>query len=100
MSSYEFLELIEQMPDRGRFKTAARGGNLCQEDEMLRHLANEVAKLRATMHAVHGGKAYSPKVFMSVSEQEETINKQRAIQQRQEDFFSFADRTASVNGSD
>lgn len=100
MSSYELLELVEQMDERGRFKTAARGGDLCTQDEMLRHLTNEMAKLRSTMHAVHGGKGYSPKVFMSVSEQKEMLEEAIETEDRREGFYSFADRDPEVVNTD
>lgn len=93
MSSYELLELLEFMPERGALKTALRKGEYSEEEQVWRHVANELAKLRATMHAVHGGKQYSPKVFLTVAEIREMADDQEAAEQRREDFFAFADRT-------
>jgi hypothetical protein len=93
MSSYELLELLEYMPERGAFKTAARGGEWSREEAVWAHIANELAKLRATMHVVHGGKnaAYSPMVFLSKAEQLEQQQRAEAIEEAREAVFAFAD---------
>jgi hypothetical protein len=93
MSSYELLELLEYMPERGAFKTAARGGEWSREEAIWAHIANEMAKLRATMHAVHGGKnaAYSPMVFLSKAERQEQQQRAEAVEEAREAVFAFAD---------
>lgn len=93
MSSYELLELLEYMPDKGAFKTAVRGGEFAEDELTWRHIANELARLRATMHAVHGGQRYDPPLLLSHSEQIAEIRQAEAAEERREDFFAFADRT-------
>lgn len=96
MSSYELMELLEFMPDEGVFKTAVRGGEYTERDQVWRHIASELAKLRATTHAVYGGKQYTPKVFYTMGELREMVEEQEEIEERREDFFSFADRTPKM----
>lgn len=93
MSSYELLELLEWMPDRGAFKTSVRGGEYSEEEITWRHIANELARLRATMHAVHGGQRYDPPLLLSKHDQREEAEDAEAAEYRREEFFSFADRT-------
>lgn len=93
MSSYELLELLEYMPDRGAFKTSARGGEYSEEEITWRHIANELARLRATMHAVHGGQRYDPPLLLSKAAQLEELEELEETAERREDFFAFADRT-------
>lgn len=93
MSSYELLELLEWMPDRGAFKTAARGEEYSEEEITWRHIANELARLRATMHAVHGGQQYDPPLLLSRAEQREEADDAEAAAERREEFFAFADRS-------
>jgi hypothetical protein len=92
MSSYELLELLEFMNDRGAFKTAARGGEWSKEEAIWTHVANELAKLRATLHVVHGGKeaAYAPMVFLSPSELREMAEKSEEQEGLREAVYSFA----------
>lgn len=93
MSSFELLDLIEFMDDDGALKTAMRGGEYSEDQLAVRHLANEVARLRATMHAVHGGRKYDPPLLLSKAEQNIEHEDSMAAEQRREDFFSFADRS-------
>lgn len=93
MSSYELLELLEHMPDKGAFKRALRGGEYAEDELTWRHIANELARLRATMHAVHGGHRYDPPLLLSKAAQLEELEDLEATEDRREDFFSFADRT-------
>ena len=94
MSSYEMLELLEFMPDDGAFRSALRGGEYDENQMTWRHIANELARLRATMHAVHGGQRYDPPTLMSKAERLEAMEQAEAAEERREDFFSFADRPA------
>lgn len=98
MSSFELLELIEFLPEKGAYQTASRGGEYAEDDLVMRHLANEVARLRATMHAVHGGQRYDPPVFSSKAAMEAEIEDLEATEERREDAFSFADRTPESLG--
>jgi hypothetical protein len=95
MSSYELLELLEFMPERGAFKTAARGGEYSEEEITLRHLANEVARLRATTHAVYGQR-YDPPLLMTKAEQRDQTQDYEETSERREDFFSLADRSSAA----
>lgn len=100
MSSYEMLELLEFMPDKGAFKTALRGGEYSEQEITWRHIANELARLRATMHAVHGGQRYDPPTLLTRAEQREEAEDAEEMEERREDFFSFADRPAlALNGA-
>jgi hypothetical protein len=100
MSSYELLELLEHMPERGAFKTAVRGGEYSEEEISLRHLANEVARLRATMHAVHGGQRYDPPLLLTRRQQREEVEVAKAAEERRENFFAFADRSSAASVAD
>lgn len=93
MSSYELLELLEHMDDDGAFKRAARGGEYSEGEQVWRHLANEISKLRAGFHAVHGGERYAPKVFLTLAEIEEQTDDAEEMLERREGVFSFADRS-------
>lgn len=93
MSSYELLELLEFMPDEGAFKRALRGGEYSEQEITWRHIANELARLRATMHAVHGGQRYDPPLLLSKAQIEAEREDLEATAERREDFFSFVDRT-------
>ena len=96
MSSYELMELLEYMPEEGAFKTAIRGGEYCERDQVWRHVANELAKLRSTMHAVHGGERYAPKVFLTIAEQKEMLEDAEEMESLREGVFQFADRTPKM----
>ncbi len=93
MSSYELLELIEFMNERGAFKTATRDGEMPYTDQMHRYGINEIARLRATIHAVHGGKRYEPFTFKSVAEMQQEWEEAEAVEDGREQVFAFADRT-------
>lgn len=99
MSSYELLELLEYMPDRGAFKTALRGGEYSEEEITWRHIANELARLRATMHAVHGGQRYEPPLLLTRAAMKVDQLDAEAAEERREDFFAFADRTAEYEAT-
>ena len=96
MSSYELLELLEWMPDRGAFKSSLRGAEYSEEELTWRHIANELARLRATMHAVHGGQRYDPPLLLSRAQQRDEVEEAEATQERREEFFAFADRTSKA----
>lgn len=98
MSSYELLELLEFMNDRGAFKIAARGGEWSKEEAIWVLIANELSKLRATLHVVHGGKgaAYSPMVFLSPSELREMTEKAEEQEEVRESIYAFADQDGGL----
>lgn len=93
VSSYELICHVEFLPEESAFKTALRAGEYGEDQITWRHIANEIARLRATMHAVHGGQRYKPPTLLTRAEQREEIDAADATQERREDFFSFADRT-------
>lgn len=93
MSSYELLELLEFMPEQGAFKTALRGAEYSEDQITWRHIANELARLRATMHAVYGGQRYEPPLLLTKAEQRDRLSELEETAERREDFFSLADRT-------
>jgi hypothetical protein len=93
MSSYELLELLEFMPDRGAFKTAARGGEYSDEEIVWRHIATELSKLRSITQTVHGGKANQMMTFPTIAEQRERAEEAADMEERRELLYSFADRT-------
>ena len=99
MSSYELLELVEHLPDRGAYKTACRGGELCLEDQMMRYGVNEIARLRATIHAVYGGKRYEPFTFKSLAEQRAAYEEEMATADGREAIYRYADRTQKWTGA-
>ena len=93
MTSYELLELLEYMDEEGALKSALRGGEYSEARSDIRHLANEVARLRATMHAVHGGQSYDPPLLLSRAELKAQAEEAEATTERREDFYGLADRT-------
>lgn len=94
MSSYELLELLEFMPEHGAFKIAARGGEYSEQDQVWRHIANELGKLRAITQTVHSGKATDMRTFPTMAEMREATEDQDAADERREEFFQFADRSS------
>lgn len=99
MSSYELLELVEFLPEEGAYRTARRGGEFSDEDLVRRHMANEVARLRATMHAVHGGQRYDPPILKSKAAEIDEAEDSMASEERREEVFSFADRDPDLIGA-
>jgi hypothetical protein len=98
MSSYELLELLEFMPEEGAFKTAARGGEYSEQELVWRHISNELARLRATMHAVHGGKKYEPPILHSKAQQRAEAIDAEQSEERREEVYAFADRSTKMIG--
>lgn len=96
MSSYELMELLEWMPERGAFKSSLRGGEYSEEEITWRHIANELARLRATMHAVHGGQRYDPPLLLTKAQRDRDAEEAEAAEERREGFFAFADRTPMI----
>lgn len=94
MSSYELLELLEFMPEQGVFQKAIRCGEFSEEEQVSRHIASELARLRATMHAVHGGESYTPKVFLTMAEYRELAEDAESAEEGRESIYQFADRSS------
>lgn len=92
MSSYELLELLEFMDEDGAFKKAARGGEFSETEQVWRHIATEMGKLRSVTIAVHGGKATEYRTFPTMAELREQVEDAEAAEERRETVFSFADR--------
>lgn len=100
MSSYDLLVLLEFMDDEGALKKALRDGEYSEGQSTWRYIANELARLRATMHAVHGGQRYEPVLLLSKAQQREEVEDALAAEERREDIFAFADRTPAFEMED
>jgi hypothetical protein len=90
MSSYELLELLEFMPERGAFKTAARGGEYSQEEKVWVQIANELAVIRAGFMPKVKGEEYGSQLHYSPLKLQEMIEKADAQTEVRESFYSFA----------
>lgn len=93
MSSFELLELVNQMPDRGAFKTAIRGGEPCEEDLALRQIANELSVLRAAYVPKAKGDRYGARMFLSPVKIRELMRDEEEQGEVRESIYAFADRT-------
>lgn len=107
MSSYELLELLEFMPERGAFKSAVRGAEYSEEEKFLAQIANELMVLRSAY--VPGVKAedYGSQVFLSPAKIKSLIEQEDRQTEVREDFYAFATRagvrfpdSAEDDGSD
>lgn len=92
MSSYELLELLEFMPERGSFKSAARGAEYSEEEKFLAQIANELMVLRSAY--VPGVKAeeYGSTIFLSPAKIKDLIAQESRQTEVRDDFYSFASR--------
>lgn len=81
------------MDEDGALKSALRDGEYSEARLDIRHLTNEVARLRATMHAVHGGQHYDPPLLLSMAERKAQAESEAETEERREGFYGFADRT-------
>lgn len=94
MSSYELIELLEFMPDEGVFKTAVRGGEFCERDQVWRHIANRLSRIESITYVAHTRKVGdSMKMFYTLAEMREQVQEAEEMEDRREGFFQFADRT-------
>lgn len=97
MSSYELLELLEFMNDRGAFKTAMRGGGWTWDQMVDAEHYNETARLRASYHAINGGEsgAYEPNLLVDPRVQKhldaEAEAQSEFHQEAEEDLFAGFD---------
>lgn len=94
MCSYDLLMLLEFLPPQSAMSRALRMGEYSEDQLDLRHLVNEVARLRATMHAVHGGQEYEVPYLLSKAQQRYEHEAAAATEERREDVYMMADRTA------
>lgn len=79
LSSYELLEILENLPETWAFKTAAeRGGRWPTWQQMLAETTNESYRLRAAYHVVNGGEdaGFDPSPFEFV----DPVDRQRREQ--------------------
>lgn len=90
MSSYELLELLEFMPERGAFKTAARGGEYSGEEKVWVQIANEIAIIRASFLPKVNGEEYGSQLHLSPLRLQEMAEKAAAQTEVRESFYSFA----------
>lgn len=90
MSSYELLELLEFMPERGAFKTAARGGEFSGDEKVWTQIANEIAILRAAYVPKVNGEEYGSQIHYSPLKLQEMVEKAQAQTEVRETFYSFA----------
>lgn len=90
MSSYELLELLEFMPERGAFKTAARGGEYSTEEKVWVQIANEMAVLRASFLPKVKGEEYGSQLHFSPRKLQEMAEKADAQTEVRESFYAFA----------
>ena len=83
------------MDDRGRFKTALRGGELCEADLYDRLTYNELALLRASYFVVNGGKdaKYEPFIYRTIAQLEEEHASAEEAKEIRDSVFDFLDMT-------
>jgi hypothetical protein len=92
MSSYELLELLEFMPERGAFKSAARGGEFAGDERVWVQIANELAVLRAAHVPGVKGQDYGSTIFYSPLKLKELAEQADAQTEVREEFYKFATR--------
>lgn len=96
MSSYELMELLEFMPERGAFKTAARGHEYSGDEKVWVQIANEIAVMRAAYVKGVKGDEYGSAIFYSPLKLREMADKADAQAEVREGFYSFASRDSGV----
>ncbi len=92
MSSYELLELLEFMPDKGAFKTAVRGGDPDEEQEVWNQIANELAIIRAVQAPKVKAEEYGSRIRYSPSKLKALVAEAEEQTEVRETFYSFAAR--------
>lgn len=90
MTSYELLELLEFMPERGAFKTAVRGGEYSHEEKVWAQVANELAVLRAAYVPKVKGDQYGSQIHYSPRRLQEMVEEYEAQAEVRESFYAFA----------
>lgn len=94
MSSYELLELLEFMPDRGAFKGAVRGGEWSDEEAVWAQIANELAILRAVQAPKVKAERYGSRLWFSPMKLKDMVEEAAAQEDLRESVYSFARRGA------
>jgi hypothetical protein len=90
MSSYELLELLEFMPDRGAFKKAVRGNEWSEEEAIWAQVANELAILRAVQAPKVKGERYGSRLWFSPAKLREMAAEAEEQEELRESVYQFA----------
>lgn len=93
MSSYELLELLEFMPERGNFKKAVRGGEYCEDEQIWAQIANELAVLRAAYVPKVKAEEYGSRIHYSPALMRKMIEDAEDQREMRESVYAFATRT-------
>lgn len=91
LSSRRLLALLDELPETSRFKTLVeRRGRQSRAERVAEETFNEIAKLRASFHAVHGGRdaAYEPLVLLDPIDWREKARGARSEAEEQEQAIS------------
>lgn len=94
MSSYELLELLEFMPDRGAFKKAVSGGEFTDEEAVWAQIANELAVLRAATAPKVKAERYGSRLWFSQAKLREMVEAEEEQEELRESVYSFARRSS------
>jgi hypothetical protein len=92
MSSFELLELLEFMPDAGRFKTALRGGEPSDDQWAWRQAANEAAVLRLGMLPGSEASEWGSRLFMPASYGREAEQNEADSEEIRGDLFAMIEQ--------
>ena len=93
MSSYELLELLEYMPERGNFKSAVRGGEYCEDEQIWAQIANELAVLRAAYVPKVKAEQYGSRMYYSPAQMRKLIDEAEDQKEVRESVYAFATRS-------
>jgi hypothetical protein len=94
MSSYELLELLEFMPDRGAFKKAVSGGEFTDEEAVWAQIANELAVLRAATAPKVKAERYGSRLWFSKAKLREMAAAEEEQEELRESIYKFARRSS------
>lgn len=97
MSSYELLELLEFMPERGAFKSAARGNEYSEDEKIWAQIANELMVLRTAYVPNVKSEEYGSQLFLSPAKLRKVIEAENRQTEVREHFYSFASRSGVRN---
>ena len=93
MSSYELLELLEFMPERGNFKSAVRGGEYCEDEQIWAQIANELSVLRSAYVPSVKGEQYGSRIYYSPALMRKLIDEAEDQREVRESVYAFATRS-------
>jgi len=86
MSSRELMALVRHLPEESAFKTEAeRDGEWPARIRMIQTGVNELSKLRASYHGMHGAN-YEPVLWISPGELRAQADEEEVGQELQEDL--------------